>query len=57
MAIPSLLSFFPNPPLVARLFQQYRPYEILDRHKNKLTWQSLKSQKVQINILNERLAE
>ena len=29
--------FFLIPPLLARLFQQYSPNEILDRHKNKLT--------------------
>ena len=31
---------FPNPPLLARLFRQYRPIEIPDKHKNKLMWQS-----------------
>ena len=32
--------FFPKPPFFARLFQQYCPNEIRDRHKSKLTWQS-----------------
>ena len=32
-------TFFPNPPLLARRFQQYRPNEIPDKHKNKLMWQ------------------
>ena len=40
MAIPPFLSFFPNLPLLARLYQQYHPNGILDRYKNKLTWQS-----------------
>ena len=31
---------FSEPPSLARLFRQYRPIEILDKHKNKLIWQS-----------------
>ena len=37
MAIPTVI--FPNPPFLARLFRQYRPNEIPDKHKNKLMWQ------------------
>ena len=36
MAIPPFLYFSLNPLLLARLFQQYDPIEILDKHKNKL---------------------
>ena len=32
MAIP-LFIFFPNPPLLARHFRQYRPNEIPNKHK------------------------
>ena len=39
MAIPPFY-LFSEPPLLARLFQQYCPNEILDKHKNKLMWQS-----------------
>ena len=31
---------FPKPSLLLRLFQQCHPNEILDKHKNKLMWQS-----------------
>ena len=34
-----LFIFFPNLPLLARLFRQCRTNEILDKHKNKLMWQ------------------
>ena len=34
-----LLIFFPNPPLLARFFRQYRPNETLNKHNNKLMWQ------------------
>ena len=59
LAIPQFVSFFSKPPVSARLFQQYRPNEILGRHKNKLTRQSWKSQsqKVKINIPNQRIVE
>ena len=40
MVIPLFLYFFPNPPLLARLFRQNRPSEIPDKHKNKLIWQN-----------------
>ena len=33
-----LFILFPNPPLLARLFRQYRSNEIQDEHKNKLMW-------------------
>ena len=39
MAIP-LFVFFPKSPLLARLFRQYYPNEIPDKHKNKLMWQN-----------------
>ena len=39
MAIPPFLNFFPNPPLLARLFQ-YHPNKTLGKHKNKLIGQS-----------------
>ena len=32
--------YFPNSPLLARLFRQYRPNEIQDKNKNKLIWES-----------------
>ena len=35
-----LFIFFPNPQLLARLSRQYRPYEIKDKNKNKLMWES-----------------
>ena len=34
---------FPNPPLLANLFQQYRLNEIPDKQKTKLMWQSYSS--------------
>ena len=37
---PSPFYIFPNPLLLARLFRQYCPNEIPDKHKNKLMWQS-----------------
>lgn len=40
MAIPSVYLFFPNTPLLAKRFQQYRPKEVPNKHKNKLIWQS-----------------
>ena len=39
IAIP-LFVFFPNLSLFARLFRQYRPSELPDKHENKLMWQS-----------------
>ena len=39
MAIPPFY-LFSKPLLLARLFRQYRPNEIPDKHKNKLMWQS-----------------
>ena len=35
-----LFIFFPNPPLLLRLSRQCHPDEILDKHKNKIRWQS-----------------
>ena len=35
-----ICSKFPNTPLLARLFWQYGSVKILDKHKNKLMWQS-----------------
>ena len=32
--------FFPNPPLLAKLFRQYFPNELQDNNKNKLMWES-----------------
>ena len=40
MTNPPFFIFFPNPPLLARLFRQYHSIEIPDKHKNKLMWQS-----------------
>ena len=40
MTIPLPFLFFLNSLLLARLFQQYNPNEILDKYKNKLMWQS-----------------
>ena len=36
---PSPFIFFPNPPLLARLFQQYWPIKIPEKNNNKLMWQ------------------
>ena len=35
MTIPLFILFLLNPRLLARLFRQYRPNEISDKHKNK----------------------
>ena len=42
MIIPPPLPFyiFSKPSLLLRLFQQCHPNEILDKHQNKLMWQS-----------------